>query len=399
MRKRGLIHPITLRPHSSTGFILVAGWHRYLAAEQLGWESIWARILDEAEAVEAEIVEIDENLIRADLSPAEQALHYGRRKELYDALHPETKHGGAPGAGKGKGKKKRLEGSQNENFVKETAQKTGKSRATVARDVARAKNVIVLADVVGTNLDQRGELDALGKLSAVDQHDLAERAKAGGKVSARTVVKRRRREEREKALADKTESAASALGRQLYSVIYADPPWRFEPYSRETGLDRAADNHYQTMAVDEICALKIPAAPDSILFCWATVPMLPQALEVMAASGFAYKSAQVWIKNRAGTGYWFRNEVEFLLVGTKGNIPAPAMGEQPSQVVHAQIGRHSEKSTVFAETIERMFPNLRKLEMFARKQREGWDTCGNEVGEKEAAAAAIPEQAHHASRR
>jgi N6-adenosine-specific RNA methylase IME4 len=84
-----------------------------------------------------------------------------------------------------------------------------------------------------------------------------------------------------------------------------------------------------------------------------------------------------------------------LLLGTKGDVPAPAPGEQMPQIVYAPVGRHSEKSTIFAETIVRMFPTLPKVELFARRQREGWDVWGNEV-EKEAGdriADAIPEGA------
>ena len=84
------------------------------------------------------------------------------------------------------------------------------------------------------------------------------------------------------------------MGRQeIFGVIYADPPWRFEPYTRDTGMDRAADNHYPTMTLDEIKALDVPsiAAEDCVLFLWATAPMLPQALEVMTAWGFTYKIA------------------------------------------------------------------------------------------------------------
>src|SRR6516225_7936906 len=106
-------------------------------------------------------------------------------------------------------------------------------------------------------------------------------------------LKRLQREKREKELAEKTKAAAERLGNKLYSAIYADPPWRFKPWSRETGMDRAAENHYPTMSIEDICALKIPAADDCVLFLWATVPMLAQALAVMQAWGFTYKSAMV----------------------------------------------------------------------------------------------------------
>ncbi len=94
-----------------------------------------------------------------------------------------------------------------------------------------------------------------------------------------------RRAARELDLTDSTRSAGAKLGTRLYAVIYADPPWRFEVQSRETGLDRAADNHYPTMPTDEICALQVPAAPDAALFLWATAPMLEHGLSRAARLG------------------------------------------------------------------------------------------------------------------
>jgi N6-adenosine-specific RNA methylase IME4 len=194
--------------------------------------------------------------------------------------------------------------------------------------------------------------------------------------------KRALRDQRERAMAERTVAASQALilAAPLYGVILADPPWRFEPYSRITGLDRAADNHYATMALDEIKALPIPAAPDCVLFLWATAPMLPQALEVMAAWGFAYRTHIVWLKDRIGTGYWARNKHELLLIGVRGDVPAPAPGDQPPSVIFASVIRHSSKPAEFAALIERMYPNVPKIELFARMHREGWDVWGDEVG-------------------
>lgn len=196
----------------------------------------------------------------------------------------------------------------------------------------------------------------------------------------RGALKGDRRAERERALAEKTIAAAAKLGDRVYSVIYADPPWRFEPYSRDTGMDRAADNHYPTLTLDRLLALKVPAAPDCVLFLWATAPMLPQALAVMAAWDFAYKSHFVWLKDRMGTGYWNRNQHELLLVGTRGEIPAPAPGTQFPSVIDATVAEHSAKPHHFAEMIEEMFPHQTLLEMFARSPRLGWDVWGNEAG-------------------
>jgi N6-adenosine-specific RNA methylase IME4 len=196
--------------------------------------------------------------------------------------------------------------------------------------------------------------------------------------AVRSIVKRVRRSEREEELAEATAKASKQIGTDLYAVIMADPPWRFEPYSRE-GMDRAADNHYPTVTLAEIKALKVPAADDCVLFLWATVPMLPQALDVMTAWGFVYRSHFIWLKDRIGTGYWSRNKHELLLVGTRGNIPAPAAGEQFESVISAPLGKHSAKPNAFAEMIEEMFPNCRAIEMFARGPRLGWDVFGNEA--------------------
>jgi N6-adenosine-specific RNA methylase IME4 len=192
-------------------------------------------------------------------------------------------------------------------------------------------------------------------------------------------TKAERRAERERQLAEKQ----TALPEKRYGVIYADPEWRFEVYSRETGMDRAADNHYPTSPTEEIYGRRVGdiAADDCVLFLWATVPMLTHALAVMAAWGFQYKSNFVWVKDRIGTGYWNRNTHEHLLVGTRGNVPGPAPGTQWPSAVEAPVGRHSEKPEKFYELIEGYFPNLPKIELNARRSRPGWDAWGNEAQE------------------
>jgi N6-adenosine-specific RNA methylase IME4 len=191
-------------------------------------------------------------------------------------------------------------------------------------------------------------------------------------------AKQKRRAERERELAERQR----ALPTKKYGVIVADPEWRFEPYSRVTGMDRAADNHYPTSELDAIKARDVPsiAANDCVLFLWATVPMLPQALDVMTNWGFTYKTSFVWNKNRIGTGYWNRNKHEYLLVGTRGKIPAPAPGTQWDSVIEAPTGKHSEKPEASLEMVEAYFPSLPKIELNRRgSPREGWDAWGNEV--------------------
>lgn len=194
----------------------------------------------------------------------------------------------------------------------------------------------------------------------------------------RTRVQQLRRADREQTLAGRI----LALPEKRYGVIYADPPWRFEPYSRETGMDRAADNHYPTMtreALFDLEVMRISPADDCVLFCWATAPMLQDALEWMARYRFEYRSHCVWMKDQQGTGYWFRNQHELLLVGVRGEVPAPAPGTQFPSVLCLAVSQHSAKPAAFAEMIEEMFPSLPALELFARGPRLGWDVWGNEA--------------------
>ena len=145
-------------------------------------------------------------------------------------------------------------------------------------------------------------------------------------------------------------------------MIYADCPWRFETWS-ENGMDRSADNHYPTVTTDMLCGIGayVPAAKDSVLFLWATNPMLVDAMrDALRAWGFTYKTNIVWAKDRVGTGFWFRNAHELLLVGTRGNVPAPALGTQPDSVIHAAVGDHSQKPLIFQTTLEKQFPTFSK---------------------------------------
>ena len=232
--------------------------------------------------------------------------------------------------------------------------------------------------------------DRCRKYAALAAEDFADRlavrraaAERGARVSVRLDLadKAERRAAREAELGAKV----AALPDKRYGVILADPEWRFEPWSRETGLDRcSADNHYPTSETAAIAARDVAsiAAPDCVLFLWATVPMLPQALDVMAAWGFAYRSHQVWDKGVAGTGYWHRNRHELLLLGVRGDVPCPAPGDNPESLFAAPRGRHSAKPDCVLEQIERLYPSLPKIELHRRgAPRPGWDAWGIEADE------------------
>ena len=189
--------------------------------------------------------------------------------------------------------------------------------------------------------------------------------------------KKAKRQARERELAGKV----LALPTKKYGVILADPEWKFEFYNQETGADASAENHFSVSELEAIKQRDVAsiAADDSALFLWATVPMLPQALEVMAAWGFKYVSNIAWDKVRPGQGYWVRNQHELLLIGRRGKIPAPAQGEQPASVIRELKRKHSQKPEASYRMIEKMFPTLPRVELNARSRRRGWDAWGFEA--------------------
>lgn len=163
-----------------------------------------------------------------------------------------------------------------------------------------------------------------------------------------------------------------------YSIIYADPPWKYD-FAKTN--NRQIENHYPTMTVEEIKKLPIEniSEKDSVLFLWATSPKLIEAIEVMKAWGFNYKTHGIWDKEVIGMGYWFRGQHELLLVGTRGKFSPPASDLRKSSVFREKRGVHSKKPQFYRDYIGEVYNGLKKVELFARNAAEGWDVWGNEV--------------------
>ena len=160
-----------------------------------------------------------------------------------------------------------------------------------------------------------------------------------------------------------------------------------------------AEKHYSTMTVDEICQLPVReiAAPDCQLWLWTTNTHIFEVPKVLAAWGFTYKVKEVWVKNRLGLGYWLRGRTEDLILAVRGNPrgkmrgPNGATGfawdtlidEREIEFDHAAVvlgpvREHSRKPDASYEMIEAMGESPR-LEMFARRKRDGWTVWGDEV--------------------
>ena len=137
---------------------------------------------------------------------------------------------------------------------------------------------------------------------------------------------------------------------------------------------------FRQIVREEIKQMKIPASQDAVLLLWGTSPMLPECLEVMKAWGFQYKSSFVWDKVKMGLGYWARIKHEFLLIGIKGIVAPPKPENRYSSIIHQKKTKHSEKPEKVYRMIEKMFPNFRYLELFARKQyNKKWTVWGDEI--------------------
>lgn len=187
------------------------------------------------------------------------------------------------------------------------------------------------------------------------------------------------------------------MGMIKYGVIVADPPWAYK-VGKSTGKSGVADKQYDTMGDADICALQVDGVPvsdlaadDSVLLMWATWPKLVEALDVVKAWGFDYVTGLPWIKITGtpqtdlwgdltirpsyGVGFWFRGATEPILVGRRGNAKAPREEGMVGLLCdRMQHSRKPENIHHIAETMPGPY-----LELFGRRQRDGWRVWGNEV--------------------
>jgi N6-adenosine-specific RNA methylase IME4 len=186
-----------------------------------------------------------------------------------------------------------------------------------------------------------------------------------------------------KAIENRRRSSATPppLGEQgTFGLVYADPPWRYEHVATKS---RAVENQYPTMTLAELGELDVAAvaAPDCVLFMWATSPKLAEAVWLVDQWGFSYRSSRVWVKDRIGMGYWARARHELLLIGARGNPSPPAEDRRPDSVIEAPRGAHSAKPDLYAD-LDWQYPGVVKLELFARAgdRSAWWRTWGNDAG-------------------
>jgi N6-adenosine-specific RNA methylase IME4 len=188
-------------------------------------------------------------------------------------------------------------------------------------------------------------------------------------------------------------SAFADLPRKHFGAILADPPWKFQFWSDKGRGDRATENHYDTMRLDDIAALPVGdlAADDCVLFLWLGWPYLEHAMHLIETWGFTYKTCAFdWMKAntqqidffrddadvQVGLGWWTRSNTEPCLLATRGK-PKRVNADVRMGIIEPRR-EHSRKPDCVHERIERLVAGP-YLELFARRQRENWTCWGNET--------------------
>jgi N6-adenosine-specific RNA methylase IME4 len=174
-----------------------------------------------------------------------------------------------------------------------------------------------------------------------------------------------------------------------FGAILIDPPWQFANRTGKVGPEHKRLHRYQTMNFEEIAALPIDklALPKSHLYLWCPNALLLEALTIMKAWRFTYKTNIVWYKVRKdggpdgrGVGFYFRNVTELLLFGVKGNLRTLQPGRTQVNMLMSRKREHSRKPEAVYDLIERCSPGP-FLELFARHRAEGWMQWGDELDE------------------
>lgn len=367
----GLLQPIVVT--DTLG--LVAGYHRLEAARRLGWATIPARIAP-LDALRAELAEIDENLIRQELTALEEAEHLQRRVEILEALGERAQ--ASPGTNQ---YTTREVVGDTVSPTKTTAdiaaemglgERSAQRRIQIARDIAADVKEAIAATPLA---DRTRDLLDLARLEPEAQRRVVEIE--GVKEGTTSVLQARRevtrREKRE----------APPLPSDKYRVVYADPPWSYGN-SGVIGNDNYGhvQRHYPSMTIEELCAMgtavRAMVEDDAVLFLWVTSPLLEECFPVIHAWGFRYKTSFIWDKVRHNFGHYNSVRHELLLVCTRGSCTPdnPTLYDSVQTIERSEV--HSQKPEAFRGIIDALYTRGRRIELFARTAAEGWEAWGND---------------------
>ncbi len=280
-------------------------------------------------------------------------------------------------------------GANQHSPIGETSQADAAAMLNVGkRTVERAREVIdegvpELAAAVDTGAVSVSAAADVATLPKPEQQEIVARGEREILEAARRIRAEKgevRRKARVQRMIEASAGNTALPQDRTYPIILADPPWPYE-HNAFGCWTLDVEEHYPTMELEDICAMPVIelAAPNALLFLWSPTPKLEEAMAVIRAWGFNYRTGLVWIKQRTGTGQYLRQRHEHLLIARRGEFPTPEPANRPDSVIEAPRREHSRKPDEAYELIERMYPDLPKIELFARTARAGWTAWGNEA--------------------
>lgn len=364
----GQLQPITVSEGDYGTYRLIAGLHRLEAAKAIGWKKIQAAVFEGGE-IETELAEIDENLMRNDLTVLEQGEHLARRQELIGRKVGEnqfTIRGG--------------DIMSPPKSTNEIAIEIGLTERSAQRRMQAARNIVpeVKEAIRETEIaNSTTQLLELARLAPEKQVEVANSI-ADGAVSIADAIKTVKQNNRKAEIERQIEEIKSndfQSPNEKYDVIVIDPPWAYGTQYDPSG--RRAANPYPEMSLDEIAEIDLPTSENCILWLWTTHKFMRHSFDLLDKWGFRDVAILTWCKDRMGLGSWLRSQSEFCIMAVKGN-PKVNLTNQTT-ILHAPMREHSRKPDEFYEMVERLCVGY-KIDWFSREHREGWAQFGNDTG-------------------
>lgn len=352
----GLLHPIVVTKERR----LVAGERRLAAFKQLGRKRVPTYVVESLDdALTLLLAERDENTCRKDFTPMEVYAVDQRLRPLEEKAAKERMSDGGKEAGRGRQRK---------------------GGAKLAPPKVKSRDLIARAAGVshGTLEKIRKVAEAAERAPKKWESIIAEMEETGNVDRAYREV---RRQDREKNLRTISRGNKRLGTEKTYAIIYADPPWKYDHPDSVTP-SRSIANQYPQMELEEICELPVRklSTPDAMLFLWVPSPLIFKAADVMDAWGFEYRTQLVWDKEALGSGHYVRMQHEVLLIAVHGDPITPREKDRPRSILRQKkSSKHSEKPEQVVKLIEKMYPRLPKIELWARARRKGWDAWGNQA--------------------
>ena len=407
----GLLQPIVIDQDNN----LVAGRHRIEAYKTLNIDSIECIVIN-AEKLILELAEIDENLVRNELTPGQLAVVTLRRKEIYEELYPESKKGKSLNPNK----ISNLNNSsisadsaliEEKSFVTDTSEKTGQSTRVISENVQIGKNIpdgiLETTDANKTTLLNVAKKVAKEKKAVkeelkdkLDTEEINKEIERRADIKAKELLeldKKERIKKREDKLKRAKDNYIVSLEKnkdsdnktdiyttdKKYRIVYADPPWSYNDKCVGGGVQDGGvqSRHYNTMPLTDICSIPIKDITDdnAVLFIWVTSPLLESSFKVIKSWGFKYKSSFIWDKIKHNMGHYNSVRHELLLVCTKGSC-TPDKKKLYDSVLSIEKSKHSKKPLEFLNIIDDLYEYGNRIELFARENNDPiWDVWGNEV--------------------